>query len=160
MLSLPDPSKIDWANQTSAVWPEANLAIYYPFSLSAAATVRQLFLLNGATVSGNIDLGIYAEDGTKLVAKGSTAQAGTTNVQGLDITDSHVGPGRFYIGVALDNVTATTRRSNTTTVQIAAPLGILMQSTAFPLPATATFATMIYGYFPLVGISFFAGVPL
>ena len=89
----------------SATYVAANRAHYIPFVVSEPITVVQLFAYNGATASGNIDMGIYDAKGTKLVSIGSTAQAGTNALQTFDITDTVLGSGRFYLAVAMDNAT-------------------------------------------------------
>jgi hypothetical protein len=136
----------------SAVYPTANLAIYVPFSLGVPITAVQMFIYNGATVSGNVDVGLYAADGTRLVSMGSTAQAGTSVLQAFDITDTPLGPGNYYLACAVDNTTATLFRLAPTARQIAG-LGCFTQVTAFPLPAVATFATYASAYLPVFGLS-------
>jgi hypothetical protein len=121
----------------SAVWPTANLAIYVPFTLAIPGRVRQLGLFNGTVVSGNFDVGIYRYDGTRLISTGSTAQAGTSALQfvaaALDLP-----PGRYYLGLALDNITATVFRQSQWTAAMLEALGVGQQASAFPLPATMT----------------------
>jgi hypothetical protein len=56
-----------------------------------------MLVLNGATASGNMDVGIYDYAGTRLVSSGSTAQSGTSAFQDFDITDTLLGPGIFYL---------------------------------------------------------------
>jgi hypothetical protein len=134
----------------SAAWPASNDALFVPFTLPQATLIKRLFVVNGAAVSGNIDVGIYSESGARIVSTGSTAQSGTSTLQFFDITDLVIGPGRFYLAVALDNTTGTLFRASLT-VPRAQALGLAKQATAFALPATATFATMTAGYLPLMG---------
>src|ERR1044072_5106370 len=118
---------------SSAVFPAANRALYVPFRLSDPITVVKMFVLNGATVSGNIDVGIYDAVGTRLVSKGSTAQAGTSAIQEFDITDTRLGPGLFYMAVAMDNGTATLFRKSINNFFLRAA-GMFQQASAFALP--------------------------
>lgn len=121
---------------TSGTWPVANKAVFYPFVLAEPGIVTGFFLLNGATVSGNVDMGLYLPNGTRLVSAGSTAQSGTSVIQIFNTTDMLLGPGLYYWALALDNTTGTT-------VRVAAGgrgNGIYQQTTAFPLPSSATFA--------------------
>ena len=60
---------------TSTVYPSADTAIFVPFVAPERLIVAQLFAQNGAAVSGNVDVGIYSEDGALIVSAGSTAQA-------------------------------------------------------------------------------------
>lgn len=125
---------------TSQTWPTANKAYYYPFSISAAATCYTAFWANGATVSGNVDLGIYTSAKVKVVSTGSTAQAGTSQTQTVALSAS-LAPGNYYIGFACDAAAATFIRANLTDVAGFSPAVINLRAGAasFPLPSTATF---------------------
>ena len=136
----------------SAVYPTANLALFIPFWLGTSHTAVQLFCWNGATVSGNIDVGIYAADGTKLVSSGSTAQAGVNVLQAFDIADTVLGPGNYYLAVAMDNTTGTLFRLNIANRTVSG-FGCLQQASAFALPAVATFAAYTTSYQPVIGFS-------
>ena len=138
---------------TSAVYPTANLALFIPFVLTKPKTVLQLFSFTGGTKSGNIDMAIYSEDGTKLTSAANVAQ-GTINVlQVFDITDIQIGPGVFYLAVVLDNTTGTLRRGILTVNIMGASLGMAEMAAAYPLPATAVFAQITGNYIPLIGLS-------
>lgn len=141
-----------FSSVASAAYPTANKAIYVPFRLSAPIVAVKLFSHNGATVSGNIDVGIYDEQGTRLVSSGSIAQAGTSVLQEFDIADTSLSPGLFYLAVALDNTTATLFRSTPSAIFLRCN-GVAEQTSAFALPATATFAAMSSAYLPFVGLS-------
>lgn len=140
------------SGEGSAAWPAANRAIYVPFVVPAPFVAVKMFVSNGATASGNLDAGIYDDQGNRLVSIGSTAQAGTTANQSLDITDTLLLPGVYYMALAMNGTTGTARRTN-----IALPLvkacGVLSQSTAFALPATATFAAAQDAYIPLFAVT-------
>ena len=125
----------------SSTFPSANAAYFFPFRIWTPITVRKLFAHNGATASGNIDVGIYDAQGRKLVSAGSTAQAGTNALQEFDVTDTVIGPGLFYLAVAMDNTTGTLFRSTFGGSVNSKVMGEAQQASAFPLPATATFAT-------------------
>lgn len=138
------------ATPSSAAWPAANDALFVPLYLCQPVVVTRLYSVNGSTVSGNIDMGIYAEDGARIASIGSTAQSGSTALQFFNITDTPLAPGRYYLAVALDNTTGTLFRSNLTVVRNQT-LGLAKMASAFALPATATFATVTSGFFPFVG---------
>ena len=140
----------------SATWTSANVAIYVPFSISSPRLIRKLFWQNGTAVSGNVDCGIYDSAGTKIVSTGSTAQSGTSAIQSVDITDTMLGPGQYFLALAMDNTTATTIRASINSVRVKM-YGIFQQATAFPLPATATFATNTGGYLPFFGATTILG---
>lgn len=142
------------AGHNSQTWPVANLALFYPFSVSKPCTAVKLWIINGAVASGNLDLGIYRDDGTRLVSSGTTAQSGTTGIQPVDTTDLGLVPGvQYYMGCSMDGVTATTRAHNIATPGKYAAMGMAQMAAAFPLPATATFAAMAQAQLPWFGLS-------
>lgn len=126
---------------SSGAWPTANKAIFVPFVINTNCTVKKMFVVNGATASGNLDIGIYNEDGTKLVSSGSTAQSGTNGLQVIDVTDTPLSPGAYYMALAMNGITGTMFKYTAGTGAQMSQLGVYQQTTAFPLPATATFAT-------------------
>lgn len=138
----------------SAVWPTAAKAIYVPFELAEPLTVVKGFWLNGATAAGNIDIGIYKEDGTKVVSMGNTAQGTVNIIQEVDITDTFLpAPARYFMGLACSLGTATLF-SIAPTAPICKAWGIYTQATASPLPSPATFALdATWAYVPLFGFS-------
>jgi hypothetical protein len=140
-------------NLASAAWTAANRAIYIPFAVTRPLVVAQLYVFNGATVSGNSDCGVYDAVGTRVVSSGSTAQAGTTAYQVFNVTDTLLGPGVFYLALALNNTTGTVRRVVMGSALSAQTLGMAMQETAFPLPATATLAALTVDTIPMVGLT-------
>lgn len=149
--SIAKPSKWSGLGAGSAVFPADNLALFVPFYVSVPVTVSKMYSYNGATASGNIDVGIYDVAGTKIVSKGSTAQSGTSAsaLQEYAVTATQFGPGTFYLAVAMDNHAGTLYRWNLTTM-LTSVVGMAQMATAFPLPPTATFATCGYGYIPLI----------
>jgi hypothetical protein len=128
----------------------ANKALYVPVSVQSPITIVKMFVINGTAVSGNIDVGIYDQGGVRLVSIGSTAQSGTSAVQEFDITDTTLNPGLYYLAVALDNGTGAVH-SWAPSIPVCRAIGIFEQATAFPLPATATFATSTVNKVPFIG---------
>jgi hypothetical protein len=129
----------------SAAFTAANKARYYPVLVPVICAVRRLWWANGATVSAsyNLDCGIYADagyaPGTLLVSTGSTAQGTASQVQFVDVTDTALSPGLYWIAIACSSTSATLFRSQAisgaASVNAALSFG---QTTALPLPATAT----------------------
>lgn len=132
---------IGQATASPAVWPAANRAMYVPFTVPAPFTVVKMGVLNGGAVAGNLDVGIYDDQQNRIVSSGSTAQSGASTAQSVDITDTLLLPGTYYMALAMDGTTATTLRMSPP-VPLLGSFGLLSQSTAFPLPATATFAAV------------------
>lgn len=135
----------------SGAWPTANLAIFIPFVLTRPTTIYQLGWFNGSAVSGNIDVGIYDAAFNRLTSTGSTAQAGTTAPQSVDITDIIIGPGLFWMAAVMDNTTGTLQRTTIGVAALCRATGMCEQATAFPLPATATPTLYTQNYVPGVG---------
>lgn len=140
-------------NCASAAYPSANLAIYYPFVLRRQIVAAQLFWFNGATVSGNVDIGIYSADGARLTPSSSTAQATINTLQVVNITDTTIGPGLFRMGIAMNNTTGTLNSIASGLLAFLSACGVTQQATAFALPATSTIATATFDYLPIFGLT-------
>lgn len=139
-------------NPTSGTFSSSNRALFVPFQLFAPAVCPSMICVNGAAVSGNIDMGIYSVDGRRLVSKGSTAQVNINSLQRLTFTTPLVmGAGLYFMALACDNTTATFFR-RTTSAQNLRMFGMFQMASAFVLPATATFATILNGYLPCFGL--------
>lgn len=138
--SLGDELAACWGTgPASTVWPTAAKAIYVPCEIGEPTTVVKGFWLNGATAAGNIDIGIYREDGTKVVTMGNTAQ-GTINIpQEVDIADTILMPGRYFLALSCSLGTATLFMSSPT-APLCQMMGIYTQVSANVLPASATYA--------------------
>jgi len=145
-------SMTGWA---AAAWPAANLVIFVPFYVPEPVTVTKLFAAIGVA-SGNIDLGIYAEDGTRLVSKGTTAAAGATDLQVLDVTDTVLARGTYYMAMVCDTVTTLTVLSVAPAAGILQAFGLLEQAgITMPLStgaSPATFAKYTRAYLPMMGV--------
>lgn len=138
---------------SSVAWGTTNMAIYIPVSISFPVTIVKMFVINGGTASGNIDVGIYDRGGVRLVSSGSTAQAGTVAIQEFNITDTTLNPGTYYLSCALDNTTGTVEGWGLSGA-IARAMGIAIQTSAFALPATATFAAISGTVrYPFIGLT-------
>lgn len=141
------------AAPASATWPSANQAVYIPFGVTRTVTAYRAFVYNGTAVSGNFDIGIYDSAGARVVNSGSTAQSGTSANQEVDIADTQLTPGLYYMALVFDNTTATTFRVTPGT-QLLRQAGVMLQATAFTLPATLTFAAPTSGaHVPIFGFS-------
>lgn len=138
----------------SAAWPTANKAFYMPFYMPRSGTVTKLWWVNGATASGNLDIGLYRADYTKIISAGSTAQGTISVVQEVDITDTFLaGSTLYYIGLSCDNGTATVQRLVPGSV-FGELSGVMQQTSAFPLPSPAVPAVLSVSYIPICGVAF------
>lgn len=138
----------------STAWPTAKKVLYLPFELRAPFPVSKLWWLNGAAVSGNLDMGIYSGDGTLLLNVGSTAQSGTSTLQSAapNVTPLLL-PDSYYFALVFDNITSTVLRQADTLNAYANLKGMAMQTLAnLPLPATVTFASINTSFIPICGM--------
>jgi hypothetical protein len=132
------------------VWPSADLAIYVPVLVPRPVLVRKLWFGSGVTSTGNIDIGLYGANGTCLVSSGATAKVNTDQV--VNVTDTPIGPGLYYLALVAHTATDTFQRTPATAPMPVA-LGVFYEAAAYPLPATATFAiSQATAYIPLVGM--------
>ena len=117
-----------------AVWLTANSSRYCPVYIQQTVTVFQMGVIVTAQ-SGNCDVGIYDEFGTKLVSSGTTAVA-AAGYQAFNIADTVLVPGTYYLAMGCDNVTAAFHRiaPGGNNVIINAQLA----QTVYPLPTTWT----------------------
>ena len=134
----------------------ANLVVYVPFWLPGSVTFTKLWWSNGAAVAGNYDVGIYALDGTLLVSSGSTAAAGTSAVQTVDITDTTCGRGSYYLAIVSDTSGATQKiTAALPAAGIAQSFGLLQQAgVTLPLATNASpaiFVKYTSAFIPLFG---------
>jgi hypothetical protein len=136
---------------SSAAWPAANDALFVPIYLEQHTTVTRLYVINGATASGNIDVGIYTADGALITSSGSTAQSGTNAPQFLNITDILLPPGAYYLAAAYDGTGGTIFRANLSVIRNQ-EAGVVKSAAAFPLPSSASFTTVTSGLYPLMGM--------
>lgn len=84
----------------------------YPFRLSEPYQLTWIWWINGATINGNVDAGIYDEGlATVLTSTGSTAQSGATALQTVAST-ARLAPGRYYFAISSSSATATFYRQD------------------------------------------------
>lgn len=128
------------ASPTSGTWGTANRAVYIPLTLRRPFTLASMAVYNGATATGNIDLGIYTEDGVLIWSSGSTAQSGTNAYQVVTPgSPVKLPPGRYYIAMACSSTSATIL-GRAFLQHTGRAVGAGIQASAFPLPSTATIA--------------------
>lgn len=144
----------------SANWPLANDAIYIPLQLEYPYPVSRVWWVNGATITGTIDVGIYSADGEQLFHAGSTAQAGASAVQYAALsgfTNFILPTGNYYLGMSCSGTTGLVWGSaGTGALGIPAfrASGLLRGATAHPLPTTMGSAVAAStALLPLCGIT-------
>lgn len=135
--------ELSGAAPASAAFEVANRAIYVPIILPSSCVVKRVWWANGATVAGGatVECGIYSDSGsyspgTKLVS-GSATQGTASEVQFVDVTDTALAPGLYWIALAASSSTNTTFFLSTVSAVVDA-VARFNQGSAVPLPATAT----------------------
>lgn len=156
---LPNYATGTLGNATSSTWPTANAAHFYPFFLTQTAIAYQLLFYVGATSSGNIDVGIYDSQFNRIVSSGSTAMSATTNtVQELNIADTTLGAGEYFLAAGCDNATGTCFRVGLADELVlpAVPLYIQTGLTGPTLPSTASpvISTSTNPFISAIGVQF------
>lgn len=136
---------------TSGAWTSASLALFVPFRITGRRRYRRALVANGTAVSGNFDIGVYDFDGARKFSTGGTAQSGTSVAQAVDI-DWTLDPGHYLLALVLDNNTGQTSRGPPY-YGFKRSMGSRQMASAYPLPATATFAADATSYLPVWGIS-------
>lgn len=133
----------------------ATTAVFVPFYVTETYTWTRGLVSNGSgTMTGNVDIGIYSEAGTRLASTGNTALSGVSVVQSIVFTSSVVlAPGRYYMAISYSAATANNAVAFANTVALGRYCGAYRQTTANPLPSTATFATWASQVIPAFAIS-------
>ena len=131
---------------TASTWPAADRAIFIPVMCAGYFTVKK-FAIENAAVSGNVDVGLYTSEGKLVISTGSTAMSGANAWQEIDVTDTQIPPGLYYLAMAINNTTGANSAAAFGLQQMRAQ-GAVQMASAFPLPATATFAAVASNYWP------------
>lgn len=144
-------------NAVSFTWATANSARIFPFAVTDWGIVYQLLFFVGATSSGNIDVGVYDSALNRIVSAGSTAMSASTNaIQEINVADTVLSPGDYFLAGACDNTTGTIFRSQFNDEYFLSSNRTYIQTglTAAALPATLApvLDTQANSECPLIGI--------
>jgi hypothetical protein len=142
----------------SATWPSGSLALFVPFHLQQHMYVAGVYWLNGATANGQVDFGIYDENGNRIYSTGPVLQSGTSALQLQMVAPAppvHLWAGIYYMGIVASSSTATFRAASNSlsTGTMATVLGMAQAAAAYPLPATPTLISVGQDYIPGIGIT-------
>jgi hypothetical protein len=121
-----------------------------PFRIAEALTVYQMACGTGTATTGNFDLGIYDLSGNLLVSTGSTAKTTSFSERVVDVTDTALLPGAYYLAMAVDTASAAYVGYTLANAALGKLVGIREVASAFPLPSTVTLATSTGTVVPLV----------
>lgn len=123
----------------SAAATVQNKRVYIPVLIPERVLVQGMGWLNGATINGNVDASVYDVSGNLLIDTGSTAQSGATAIQTVNVTDTELLPGNYFLSLVSDSATGTFSVINMAT-RAGELLGCFEQAAAFTAPNPATFA--------------------
>jgi hypothetical protein len=141
----------------STLWPSANKPIAVPFRVFVGMTVYQLGWVNGSgTMTDSFDIGVYDASWNRKVSGGGTARGTLSTTQWVDVTDTFLQVGKYYLVGAGNGITAGQFTSYISvsgqTVTLNASLGFFDSATnAYPLPDPLT---------NMVACATFTGVPM
>lgn len=146
-----------WAS--SAAWPSVNLVFLFPFTLWTPTRFLSLFATNGATATGNRDVGVYDDGGgtttiNRLVSTGPQALSGTS-VPDPDAIDIILGEGDYFAALLADSTSATFAAKTAGDADIAAMLGCkqVTDNGSNTLGATLTYIDCAQTMIPHFGLS-------
>lgn len=151
---------VSTSNPGSGSYEAANRGIWSPVLVPVQCTIRRFWWANGSSVSAsyNIEAGIYTDDGhkpkTKIITTGSTAQGTATEVQFVDVTDTVLTPGMYWLYLSVSTTSATVFRVSVGGF-IHQELVGFQQSSVGPgsAPATATPVQATGGYLYVFGFA-------
>lgn len=138
----------------------ANMVMFVPFWIPRPATITKLWWANGSGVAGNVDVGVYQPDGTLVISAGTTAQSGASAIQSVNVTDTAIARGLYYMALVGSTVTTQTFQRAAPAAALCQAFGILQQDisgTGLPLATNAspaTFAKCTTAWVPLFGVQF------
>ncbi len=132
----------------------ANLALYLPFVLYAPFRVQR-FSFAVVTATCNVDVGVYTIDGELLSSIGGVASTHNTRPQFANASTpgTLLNAGAYYLGVACSSSTISSIVGSAPTAGQMAVMGVKEQTTAYPLPAAATFSQTTRALYPLAGMA-------
>lgn len=143
----------------SGAWVSANDPLALPFVLRKGGTVTQLGWLNGSAAGGGVDLGIYNTSWVRMISTGAQTGSGNTAWQWIDVTDTPLAAGRYYLAMSRDNITAS-RQLFVNHTALASLMGLMgcqdSATDAYPLPDPLTNMALCTTFtrVPICGIAF------
>ena len=149
------------ASFSGRVWPSANLAIYQPLILPYHYTVRRLVSGSGTLsgTPGHYCIGIYNSAGVLLYSSGSVTLVtnAAPQIHTMSSPLKLIASQLYFLGYSVDNVADQIVWSNGVAANQLQVIGIYEQTSAFPLPSTATFSTISNACLPYIGVSRVSG---
>lgn len=129
-----------------------SVALYVPIEILQPSTFNSAMWCNGAGTSGTVEVGVYTDNWTLLTSTGAVAQSGANTAQRASMTSFTLRPSRYYLAFVCSSVIATFI-GHSVSQKRWPMLGVSQQSSASPLPATATPALCTADFVPNFGIA-------
>jgi hypothetical protein len=148
------PMERIWSVAQSTVYTPGSRCIFVPFTIDQIVTAYQMYTHNGTTAANAIDVGIYDKAMNSLVTHGGANQAGTSNLQLFDITDTILVPGRYFMGLSMNGSPPTGTFCNWgAQARHLRLVGCLEKLSTYPLPTGAvTTTTVANAFLPHFGV--------
>lgn len=135
-------------------WPSANRALFVPFRVPVPVTVYQMACGTGTGTTGNFDLGIYDKAGNRVVSTGTTAKTTASSERIVNVTDTQLLPGMYYLAMSTDGVTGYVQVGSGSNLGYAKLSGMREAASSFVLPSTVTYASVTAAYMPCIAAYF------
>lgn len=149
------PVRVGWTNRLTAptifmvagdaTWAGgaavANRAFYIPFTLEHSITVSQFWWVTSTGASTtNVDVGIYSRSLARIISTGAVSRGTASAFNSQTVSATNLTRGNYYMAFSTSG-TQNFVQAGALNGSRAREVGIAMQDSAHPLPATATFAT-------------------
>lgn len=146
---------VETATIASMASPGEKVAAFIPCFLPWPYPVARAFWVNGSAAGGNVDVGAYTKEGTRIFSTGATAATGNNEIQYVDVTDLLLPAGLFYMAIVNDSATTANRLFGLSniTANPGRMGGLVQMAAASPLPSTATFAAWATSGLPIFGFT-------
>lgn len=132
-------------NPSTATWESANRIVYMGVFIPRVCVIRRVWWANGGTVSGThtTRVGIYRDTGQMLpgdkLVEGSATQATASVIQFVDVTDTAIAPGLWWIALTNSDGTANSSFMRSLLGSTAMDAGLRVEEAGSgTLPSTAT----------------------
>lgn len=136
-------------NPAGASWPNANQAVYIPFSIPFTYQVKRVFWANGTTAAGNSSMAFMSADGgQRLATTGAVANSGASSLQYVNL-DFILSPGSYYLAYSNDGTASRVTLLSTISANFGRHMGCYQQASAHPIPSSMTpaqYASACYMY--------------
>lgn len=143
------------AAPTSAAWPAANLGLAVSIEVPRPVVVTHGFVMNGASVTGNVDISIYDASFAELASTGATGHTGNNALQTIALSYTLQAATPYYMAISFSSGSTTVYRQAVSS-QILRMAGCFEMTSAHPLPSTfvpAALNTTLGSYLPYFGLS-------